>query len=112
VTSDLLRRINYMERLLVHYAGDIKLDSESLRVMVETAEDDMPQSRQAESRDDYAASHASDYLGAELENCTVKPLENNITRELLFRMDICGQREVANLKPQTTRVNSHTGTFP
>ncbi|KAH6877259.1 fungal-specific transcription factor domain-containing protein [Thelonectria olida] len=79
VTSDLLRRINYMERLLVHYAGDIKLDSESLRVMVETAEDELPPSRKAESRDDYAASHASDYLGAELENCTVKPLENNIT---------------------------------
>ncbi|KAI5458904.1 fungal-specific transcription factor domain-containing protein [Mariannaea sp. PMI_226] len=81
VISDLLKRINYLERLLVHYAGNIKLDSESLRVLVETAEDGLPPHppSQSHDREEYVASHGSDDLGAELENCTVKPLENNIT---------------------------------
>lgn len=73
-----------MERLLVHYAGDIDLDSENLRGLAETVDGDKatgagvpppPSSRPAEP-----SSGGSEYLGVDEESFTVKPLDNNMTR--------------------------------
>lgn len=71
-----------MEKILTHYAGNIKLDPESLKSLAnsidktpghpETAIQSRPQSP------------GSDYLGVDDENFTVKPLDNNTTRKFLL----------------------------
>lgn len=77
--AELAERLDYMERLVKHYAGDIDLDLENLRGLAEAVDKDHALPRRGQS-----VSHeegCSEYLGAEEESFTVQPVGNNITRE-------------------------------
>ncbi|KAH8169239.1 fungal specific transcription factor domain-containing protein [Sarocladium implicatum] len=66
-------RIQHMEKLLRHYAGNISLETENLRNLAEAIDKDHPAAQNEGSR-----YHDSD-IGAEEEKFTVQPLGDNIT---------------------------------
>lgn len=72
--TELEQRLGYMEKLLSHYTGYANLDSELLRNLAESVDRQqaVPQPFDAQSR-------GSDCLDD--ESFTVKPLDNNITRQ-------------------------------
>ncbi|KAF7542597.1 hypothetical protein G7046_g10141 [Stylonectria norvegica] len=76
--ADLTQRIAYMEKIITHYAGNIPLDSESLRILAESVEKN-PDAPRSHRQVAVVASPASDYLGVDDENFTVQPLDNNTT---------------------------------
>lgn len=73
--TELEQRVGYLEKLLTHHARITTLDSENLRRLAESI-DKPPRGRRSPD----VQSHSSGYLGVGDENCTVQPLENNITR--------------------------------
>lgn len=73
-----------MEKLLTHYAGDIKLDSESLKNLAESVE--KTPDNTVGPLQPRPPSPGSDYLGVDDENFTVKPLDNNTTRKTPLRL--------------------------
>lgn len=80
VPDDVRERLRHLERLLTHHAGNISLDPENLRILVESLEEQNALlQRQRTSPDEVSLD--SDYVGMDDEKCTVKPLENNITRK-------------------------------
>jgi hypothetical protein len=67
-----------MEKLLLHYAGNISLEPDSLRALAEAV--DKHETCVPPARAD-AESIGSEYLGVDHEKFTVQPLANNITRK-------------------------------
>lgn len=65
-----------MEKILSHYIGNSNLDVETLRNLAESVDQQQSRPRLLDVQ-----SHSSSCLGVDDENFTVKPLENNITRE-------------------------------
>lgn len=69
-----------MEKIIQHYAGNISMDMESLRVLAESV-DKAPEAIRNHRPAPLIDSPGSDYLGVDDENFTVQPLDNNTTRE-------------------------------
>lgn len=72
------QRLQYMEKLVSKYVGDVDMDIEALgRLAEETDRDQTPPKPATE------LSHDSEDLGPRPE-ITVQPLENNMTREMFL----------------------------
>lgn len=85
-SSELAQRVAYLETLLQHYAGDIRLDSDNLRHLVDHVEKKDPSSAAAGAaaagRPPGESESDSDYLAAEDEGFIVQPIGNNVTRTI------------------------------
>lgn len=79
--AELLQRIAYMEKIIIHYAGNVPLDSESLKVMAESVDNKNLDEPHSHRQGPILGSPPSDYLGVDDENYTVQTLDNNTTRE-------------------------------
>lgn len=84
--AELTQRVAYMEKIVLHYAGDIALDMESLRHLAESL-DKTPDAVRNHRPGPVPDSPGSDYLGVDDENFTVQPLDNNTIRELIPLLD-------------------------
>lgn len=78
--AELTQRIAYMEKIIQHYAGNIPMDMESLRLLAESM-DKTPDAVRNHQPVRVVDSPGSDYLGVDDENFTVQPLDNNTTRK-------------------------------
>ena len=78
--AELSQRIAYMEKIIQHYAGNVPMDTESLRLLAESV-DKAPDAPRSHRQNPVVGSPGSDYLGVDDENFTVQPLDNNTTRE-------------------------------
>jgi hypothetical protein len=79
--AELLQRASYMEKIITHYAGSVSLDTESLKAMAESIDNKNFDAHQVKRQAPIMDSPGSDFLGAEDENYTVQPLDNNTTRK-------------------------------
>lgn len=70
-----------MEKIITHYAGNVALDTETLKAMTVAIENKTFDASQFQRQAPIMDSPGSDYLGADDENYTVQPLDNNTTRE-------------------------------
>jgi hypothetical protein len=70
-----------MEKIITHYAGSVSLDTESLKAMAESIDNKNFDANQVQRQAPIMDSPGSDFLGAEDENYTVQPLDNNTTRK-------------------------------
>lgn len=78
-----------MERLLVHFVGNISMDTETLLQLADSLDDEVAgaQGRRVAGVDDSQGagvkteSDSSDEV--EMDDITVQPLENNVTREMM-----------------------------
>ncbi|KAI1038476.1 hypothetical protein LB503_011334 [Fusarium chuoi] len=77
--AELLQRGSYMEKIITHYAGSVSLDTESLKAMAESIDNKNFDANQVKRQAPIMDSPGSDFLGAEDENYTVQPLDNNTT---------------------------------
>jgi hypothetical protein len=113
--SELVQRMASMERLLVHYVGNISLDAETLRDMADTADRGgdpgtaspaagrgKPRADEDEDEDEGSS---EDYPKADI---TVQPLENNAARESTTDVGSWGDADHG----QTILASSAIGTFP
>lgn len=78
-SAEINKRVQHLEKLLRHYAGNISLEADDLRDLAEAIDKERPAPHQERS-----VSQGSDQLGADEERFTVQPLGNNITRETLL----------------------------
>lgn len=77
---ELLRRMSNMERLLVHFVGDIKLDGDTLQNLADSVgkvKGSLPSAAEHEAIE--ASSDTSEHV--KVDEITVQPLDNNATRE-------------------------------
>ena len=79
--TELLQRISCMEKIITHYAGNVALDTESLKSMSVAIDNKTFDASQFQRQAPIMDSPCSDYLGADDENYTVQPLDNNTTRK-------------------------------
>jgi hypothetical protein len=70
-----------MEKIITHYAGSVPLDTESLKVMAEAIDNKNVDATQVQRQAPIMDSPGSEFLGADDENYTVQPLDNNTTRK-------------------------------
>lgn len=84
--ADVQRRIANMERLLVHFVGNISMDAQTLQQLADSLDDEVTGQqgrRRSQSKGEGAGeteSNSSDQV--KMDDITVQPLENNVTREL------------------------------
>ena len=77
---ELLKRMSNMERLLVHFVGNIKLDSGTLQNLADSVGKVTGGAHSAAEHDAIeASSDTSDHV--KVDEITVQPLDNNATRE-------------------------------
>ncbi|RGP69640.1 hypothetical protein FLONG3_7717 [Fusarium longipes] len=77
--TELLQRISCMEKIITHYAGNVALDTGSLKAMAAAIDNKTFDASQFQQQAPIMDSPGSDYLGADDENYTVQPLDNNTT---------------------------------
>lgn len=70
-----------MEKVISHYAGNVALDTESLKAMAVAIDNKTFDASQFQRQAPLMDSPSSEYLGADDENYTVQPLDNNTTRK-------------------------------
>lgn len=90
--ADEQQRVANMERLLVHFVGNISMDAQTLQQLADSLDDEVAgkQDRRGPRSKDGETAGESDSNGSdrvEMDDITVQPLENNVTREVrsLFR---------------------------
>ncbi|KAH7303825.1 fungal-specific transcription factor domain-containing protein [Stachybotrys elegans] len=73
--ADLTDRVRYLERIVRHYAGNVSLDTETLKNLAEREIQQRPLLQSVAPAT--VSSRSSEFLSVESEHFCIKPLENN-----------------------------------